>query len=628
MRKAARFNKRLTPKMQRKLAMLFMGIGLAFITLIARIMVINARDGDDYTRIVLNQQQYNSRVVEFKRGDIRDRNGTVLATSQMVYDVILDAKALLENQEDVEPTLAFLKEMFKLDVREIKAHLSSSPSSQYKIVKKGISYKKAKAFEKAYNDEKGHPHLNGLWLEQRYQRMYPYDTLACDVIGFVGGGGSGGCGIEASYNKTLNGLNGRTFGYSGGDSSETSVSKEPVDGCTVVTTIDANLQGIVERHIAAFNQSHTRKGKTGSKNTAVVVMDPNNGEILAEASYPVFDPNKPQDLSSVYSKAQLDAMSASKKNREMNRIWNNFCVSGTYEPGSTFKPFTVASGLETGKLKGDETYECQGVLHVDDHWIHCHHTIGHGVLNIEQAIAQSCNVSLMHMAETIGAEDFSRYQHIFGFGEYTNIDLPGEGDTSGLLFPADKMGAADLATNSFGQNFNVTMTQMAAAFCSLINGGSYYKPHVMKEIRDPSDNLKETADQTVVKKTVSKQTSDRIRQYTKAVVNYGTGINTQIPGYLIGGKTGTAEKLPRGNGNYVLSFIGYAPADDPQVLIYVLIDEPNVKNQEESGLVTGLAHDIMEEAFPYLGIDKQEGADNAAEQMQTYQQQAAAESEQ
>ena len=357
-------------------------------------------------------------------------------------------------------------------------------------------------------------------------------------------------------------------------------------------------------------------------------MDPNNGEILAEASYPVFDPNKPQDLSSVYSKAQLDAMSASKKNREMNRIWNNFCVSGTYEPGSTFKPFTVASGLETGKLKGDETYECQGVLHVDDHWIHCHHTIGHGVLNIEQAIAQSCNVSLMHMAETIGAEDFSRYQHIFGFGEYTNIDLPGEGDTSGLLFPADKMGAADLATNSFGQNFNVTMTQMAAAFCSLINGGSYYKPHVMKEIRDPSDNLKETADQTVVKKTVSKQTSDRIRQYTKAVVNYGTGINTQIPGYLIGGKTGTAEKLPRGNGNYILSFIGYAPADDPQVLIYVLIDEPNVKNQEESGLVTGLAHDIMEEAFPYLGIDKQEGADNAAEQMKTYQQQAATESEQ
>ena len=603
--------------MQRKLAMLFMGIGLAFITLIARIMVINARDGDNYTRIVLNQQQFSSRSVDYKRGDITDRTGTVLATSRQVYDVILDAKALLENQKDVEPTLSFLNEMFGVDIQETKAFISASPTSQYHIVKKGISYDEAQKFTEEYHDSKAHPDLNGLWLEERYQRTYPYKTMACDVIGFMTNDNRGTCGLEASYNQVLNGINGRTFGYSGSESSDTKVSKEPVDGCSIVTTLDVNLQSIVEKHIKAFNKKHAKKNKTGSKNTAVIIMDPNNGEILAEASYPGFDLNKPRDLSSYYTEAQIAQMSDEEKNKALNQLWNNFCVSGTYEPGSTFKPFTVAAGLETGLLKGDEKYECSGVLYVGEHYIHCHNVAGHGEVNVEEAVAESCNVALMQMAETIGAEEFSKYQHIFGFGEYTNIDLPGEGDTNALLYKAEDMGESDLATNSFGQNFNVTMTQMAAGFCSLINGGNYYRPHVMKEIRDAGGNLKESADQTVVKKTVSKATSDQIRKYTKAVVDYGTGTNTQIAGYSIAGKTGTAEKLPRGNGNYVLSYIGYAPANDPQVLIYVLVDEPNVKNQEETGLVTTLAREIMEEAFPYLGIE-QTDKDNAAAGAQHY----------
>ena len=607
-KRAARPNKRFTPKMQRKLAMLFMGIGLAFITLIVRLIVINQRDGASYSRIVLNQQQYNSRTVDFKRGDILDRNGTVLATSQLVYDVILDPKSLLEHQEKVDPTIAFLKEMAEVEPETVKAVLSTSPNSQYKVIKKGLTYDQAKEFEKAYNDEKGHPNLEGLRLEERYQRTYPYDTLACDVIGFASGDNRGSCGLEASYNKTLNGINGRTFGYAGNEISDYMVSKDPVDGSSIVTTLDVNLQGIVEKHIKSFNSLLETEGedgkKAGSLNTAVIIMNPNNGEILAEASYPTFNLNKPDDLSAFYTEEQLKEMDDEQKNQFMNQLWNNFCVSGTYEPGSTFKPFTVAAGLESGAVKGDETYECLGALQVDEHLIHCHNRGGHGTLNVEEAVAQSCNVSLMHMAEAIGPEYFSKYQHIFGFGEYTNIDLPGEGDTSGLLYAAKDMKASDLATNSFGQNFNVTMTQMTAGFASLINGGNYYRPHVVKEIRDSNDNLRESTEQMVEKKTVSKATSDKIREYTEAVVEYGTGTNAQIEGYSIGGKTGTAEKLPRGNGNYIISFIGYAPIDNPQVLIYVLIDEPNVGSQENSALVTGLAHDIMEEAFPYLNIEK------------------------
>ncbi|MBQ6312549.1 MAG: penicillin-binding protein 2, partial [Lachnospiraceae bacterium] len=398
-KRAARPNKRFTPKMQRKLAMLFMGIGLAFITLIVRLIVINQRDGASYSRIVLNQQQYNSRTVDFKRGDILDRNGTVLATSQLVYDVILDPKSLLEHQEKVDPTIAFLKEMAEVEPETVKAVLSTSPNSQYKVIKKGLSYDQAKEFEKAYNDEKGHPNLEGLRLEERYQRTYPYDTLACDVIGFASGDNRGSCGLEASYNKTLNGINGRTFGYAGNEISDYMVSKDPVDGSSIVTTLDVNLQSIVEKHIKSFNSLLETEGedgkKAGSLNTAVIIMNPNNGEILAEASYPTFNLNKPDDLSAFYTEEQLKEMDDEQKNQFMNQLWNNFCVSGTYEPGSTFKPFTVAAGLESGAVKGDETYECLGALQVDEHLIHCHNRGGHGTLNVEEAVAQSCNVSLM-----------------------------------------------------------------------------------------------------------------------------------------------------------------------------------------------------------------------------------------
>ena len=264
----------------------------------------------------------------------------------------------------------------------------------------------------------------------------------------------------------------------------------------------------------------------------------------------------------------------------------------------------MAAGLELGILDGTETYNCTGMMHVGDDDIYCHVKTGHGQETLKQAVENSCNVAMMQIAQKIKEEQFSRYQKLFGFGQYTDIDLPGETDTSGLLYQPEDMDPASLATNSFGQNFNVTMTQLAAAYCSLVNGGDYYQPHVVKQIQDENGNVVDSKDSRVVRKTVSKETSDILKDYMLGVVEEGTGTNAAVEGYDIGGKTGTAEKLPRGNEKYLISFIGYAPQDNPQVVVYVIIDEPNAVSQEDSSLVTTLASDIMKEIFPYLGIKK------------------------
>ena len=443
-------------------------------------------------------------------------------------------------------------------------------------------------------------------MEEDYTRKYPYKTLASDVIGFTTNGNVGSNGIEASYNSILNGTDGREYGYLDEDSGYERTVKEPDNGSTVVSTIDLQLQSIVEQHILEFNEEHKNEATQGegSKNTGVIVMNPQNGEILAEASYPNYDLNNPRDLTKYYTEEQLKKMTDQEKLDTLNDLWNNYCVSNTYEPGSTFKPFTISAGLETGVLTGNENYVCGGVMHVGDHDIHCSNRSGHGPETLKQALENSCNVALMQIGASIGTEEFCRYQRLFGFGEYTGIDLPGEGETSGLLYTPATMDPASLATNAFGQNFNVTMTQMAASFSSLINGGNYYEPHVVKQIQDDNGNVTEYKDPVLVKKTISKETSDIIKDYMLGVVEEGTGASAAVEGYAVGGKTGTAEKLPRGNGKYLVSFIGYAPQENPQVMVYVVIDEPNSAVQANSGYATQLASQIMTDIFPYLGIEK------------------------
>ena len=600
------FRKKFSKNMQKKLVLLFVAIILAFVFLIGRITYINAANGEDYTRIVLDQQQYDSRTIPFKRGDIVDRNGTKMATSERVYNVILDVRVMTSDEDSIEPTIQVLKDCFEIDEEEVRDLIEESPSSRYNILKKGVDYETYKKFEAIDEDDENYPDVAGIWLEEDYVRTYPYNTLASDVIGFTVDGNVGSNGIEASYNNTLNGTDGREYGYLDETSTVERTVKEAVNGDTVVSTIDLQVQSIVEKHILEFNEQHKNEASAGegSKNTAVIVMNPQNGEILAEASYPNYDLNQPRDLTKYYTQETIDAMSDEEQLETLNSLWNNFCVSDTYEPGSTFKPFTIAAGLETGILTGDETYYCGGVLHVGDHDIHCSNRDGHGTQTLKQALENSCNVALMEIGEALGAEEFCRYQELFGFGEYTGIDLPGEGETSGLLYTPENMDAASLATNAFGQNFNVTMTQLAASFCSLINGGNYYEPHVVKQIQDENGNVTENIDPVLVKKTISEETSEVIKDYMLGVVQEGTGSSAAVEGYDIGGKTGTAEKLPRGNGKYLVSFIGYAPQENPEVVVYVVVDEPNVAAQASSSYATELASGIMSEIFPYLGITK------------------------
>ena len=590
--------------MQKKLVSLFLAIVLAFVILVLRITYINASSGSSYTKVVLDQQQYNSRIIPFKRGDIVDRNGTKIATSERVYNVILDVAAMLSDKDNVEPTIRVLNECFGIEEEKVRKVIEETPSSRYSILLKGVDYETSQRFEEIDGDNENYPNVAGIWLEDDYIRRYPYNTLASDVIGFTVNGNLGSNGIEAAYNSILNGADGREYGYLDEDSTFERTVKEPNNGHTVVSTIDLQVQSIVEKHILAFNETYKNGFVTGegSKTTAVIVMNPQNGEILAEASYPNYDLNHPRDLTKYYTEEEIAAMSDEEKLEKYNQLWNNFCVSEFYEPGSTFKPFTIAAGLETGALTGEESYVCGGMLHIGDHDIHCSHREGHGSQSLKRSLENSCNVALMYIGQAIGKEECCRYQKVFGFGEYTGIDLPGE--ALGLLYDVKDMDPASLATNAFGQNFNVTMTQLSAAFCALINGGDYYKPHVVRQIWDENGNLIENKNPVLLKRTISKETSDIVKDYMLGVVQEGTGTKAAVEGYDVGGKTGTAEKQPRGNKKYLVSFIGYAPQENPEVVVYAVIDEPNVAEQASSAYAMQLASDIMKDIFPYLGIQK------------------------
>lgn len=606
------FPKKFPKKMKIKLVGVFTAIVLAFVFLTGRAAALNLTKGDEYQKQVMSQMRRGSQTIPFKRGDILDTNGTALATSERSYNVILDVAGLLETKttyqnKRINATVEALVSAFGLDEPELREILQDQADSRYVILKSNVDYETGRDFQSQVDQNAD---IVCVTLEDSYVRTYPYGTLASDVIGFTSSGNVGTIGLEAYYNSELNGTDGKRTGYLSSGSSSESVIQSPTDGNSIVTTIDANLQAIVEKHILALNdrlRDNDHEGE-GTKNTAVIIMDPNTGAILAEASYPNFDLNNPRDLSEYYTTEEQEAMTDEERLDTLNALWRNFCVSDTFEPGSTMKPFTMAAGFETGKLTGNETYVCTGSYSYEGvaNPVSCIATNGHGTETLKQVLENSCNVGMMQIAEVLGADDFCRYQHLFGFGEYTGIDLPGEGDTSNLLYSADNMQPIDLGTNSFGQNFNVTMTQLAAGFCSLINGGNYYEPYLVKEIRNANGDVVETKTPVLARKTVSQETCDILKDYMYGVVQEGSGTSAQVEGYAIGGKTGTAEKLPRSEGKNLNSFIGYAPQENPEVMIYVIVDEPNLAQQAASYLATGLAADIMEEAFPYLNITKTE----------------------
>lgn len=621
---------RLTKSMRKKLVVLLGIIVTALLVLIGRLFYIHFVSGDRYEKIVLDQQGYSSVTIPYKRGEILDRNLTILATSTDVYNVILDCKVLNSMEKCIEPTIQALTEHFELSEEVIRKNLKDRPNSQYCVLLKKLSYEDVKEFEALLEDKNKGINVAGVWLEKEYIRTYPNDMLAAHVIGFITSGNEGINGLEQYYNDYLNGTNGRKYGYLNADSDYEITVKAAINGQTLVSTIDANIQRIVEEKIMAFNLQYagiklstvvtevTEDGEVientdnaemsfGSEGTAVIVMNPNTGEILAMAQYPSYDLNNPRDLSAYFTAEELAAMTDEELFNAMNEVWKNFCITNTFEPGSTAKPFTVAAGIDSGKILGNETYLCDGLEYIGGFNIHCVVRDGHGMETVADGIIDSCNDVLMQIGAEIGVETFVRYQAIFGFGRKTNIDIYGEARTDTLIYNASNMDPASLATNAFGQNFNVTMVQLATGYCSLINGGNYYQPHLVKQILNDDGTVAKNIDPILVKQTISKETGEYVRDYLNRVVSEGTGGSACVDGYTMGGKTGTAEKLPRGNKKYLVSFIGHAPADNPEVVVYVVIDEPNVPNQAQSSLATRLAKEIFSELLPYMNIFPETG---------------------
>lgn len=616
------FGNRFTVKMQKKLVVLFLMVLLVFAGLSAQLYLITRDNGEEYKQKVLSQQRYDSTTIPFKRGNIVDSNGTVLAVSNKVYNVILDTKILMKKEENLEPTLEALRKCFGIDTAVVRQYIAEHPNSSYYVMAKRMEYEKMSAFQEMTKDPETGASLRGVWFEDEYRREYPNGSLASDVVGFTTNDNVGTYGLEEFYNDELCGINGREYGYLNEDSNLERTTIPARDGNNLHLAIDSNIQSIVEKYLKVYNEEfkdNFRPGN-GAENVGCVIMEVNTGRIIAMADYPGFNLNDPRNTASLIgmpvvdnngvrtgesvTQEILDGLDDAAMYQQLNALWKNFCISYTYEPGSVSKPFTVAAALEDGAIKGTESYNCEGFLHVGDYDISCHQTFGDGTLTVQQGIERSCNVVLMNVAFKLGKDRFVDYQRLFGMGLKTNVDLAGEARTASMVFTKDNIGPTDLATNSFGQSFNATMIQMITGFCSLINGGYYYEPHIVDKITTADGATIENIEPRVLKRTVSQATSDKVREYCNTVVSgeKGTGKTARPAGYMIGGKTGTAETLPRGNDEYVVSFMGYAPVDDPQIAIYVVVDRPNIQYQDNARQATGIVRNVLTEVLPYLNI--------------------------
>ena len=616
------FGNRFTVKMQKKLVVLFLMVLLVFAGLSAQLYLITRDNGEEYKQKVLSQQRYDSTTIPFKRGNIVDSNGTILAVSNKVYNVILDTKILMKKEENLEPTLEALRKCFGIDTAVVRQYIAEHPNSSYYVMAKRMEYEKMSAFQEMTKDPETGASLRGVWFEDEYRREYPNGSLASDVVGFTTNDNVGTYGLEEFYNDELCGINGREYGYLNEDSNLERTTIPARDGNNLHLAIDSNIQSIVEKYLKVYNEEfkdNFRPGN-GAENVGCIIMEVNTGRIIAMADYPGFNLNDPRNTASLIgmpvvdndgvrtgesvTQEILDGLDDAAMYQQLNALWKNFCISYTYEPGSVSKPFTVAAALEDGAIKGTESYNCEGFLHVGDHDISCHQTFGDGTLTVQQGIERSCNVVLMNVAFKLGKDRFVDYQRLFGMGLKTNVDLAGEARTARMVFTKDNIGPTDLATNSFGQSFNATMIQMITGFCSLINGGYYYEPHIVDKITTADGATIENIEPRVLKRTISQATSDKVREYCNTVVSgeKGTGKTARPAGYMIGGKTGTAETLPRGNDEYVVSFMGYAPVDDPQIAIYVVVDRPNIQYQDNARQATGIVRNVLTEVLPYLNI--------------------------
>ena len=663
--------------MRRKTKITYLLVVGVLVALTIRVVYINVANGKEYSEAVVLQMDYNSTDIPYERGEILDRNGNVLANSEKTYSLILEPVNILLTEKGKAATRAAVLEYFDVSGDDFDKHIANE-DSYYEVVLKDLPYTKVKAFEDYCKTDEG-ADVIGVRFETVYKRNYPNGSLACHLLGYTASGNVGQGGIEGYYNDYLNGVDGKTYRYmsgSGGVDSETVAAQ---NGETVVSTIDMNIQKIIEDNITEYMQN------TGAKQIGIIAMDPNNGEILGMASSRTYDPNDPMNTQALRNMTvtvtqeveiegadenadSLISVESAKKNttattersedgtttessteatteqknvkteeveydfskmsdeefhstidgftsdqlyEALNYVWQNYCISDVFEPGSTYKAFTIAGAMEDGVISDGDEFLCDGsqVVVEGESPIYCSYRAGHGMVDVKRALAVSCNDALMQIADKEGPETFDKYQMIFNIGSKTGIDL--EGETTGIKYDVENLNPTELATSSFGQGVTTSMIQMAAGFCSVINGGNYYVPHVVKRLLDSDGNVVENMDPVLVRKTISKEVSDYMKTYLQAVVEEGTGYAAGIEGYTIGGKTGTAEKLPRGNGKYVLSFIGFTPVENPQIMLYIVVDEPHVEDQSGSGAGAKLFNQVMQDLLPYLNVYSTNGDDVA-----------------
>lgn len=559
---------------------------LCMVGLMGRLFFLMVCRSEYYSQMAEDLHQ-RERTIKAARGRILDRNGVVIADNRTVCTV-----SVVHNQiEDREHVVNVLCD--ELGVPEETVRKKVEKYSSREIIKTNVDKKDGDRI-RSYN-------LAGVKVDEDYKRYYPYDSLASRVLGFTGGDNQGIIGLEVEYEKYLKGQDGMilTLSDAAGVEIENAAEDriEPQAGSDLTVSLDVNIQKYAEQ--AAYQVME----KKSANSVSVIIMNPKNGEILAMANVPEFNLNEPFTLITGTANAVESAAGQEPKKQDLlNQMWRNKCINDTYEPGSTFKIVTAAAGLESGVVKLTDRFSCPGFRVVEDRKIRCHKVGGHGGEDFLQGMMNSCNPVLIDVGQRLGVDQYYKYFKQFGLLGKTGIDLPGEAAT--IMHKKENMGLVELATVSFGQSFQITPLQLITTASSVINGGQRVTPHFAIKSQSPKTGSVHEFNFPLGDRILSEETSETMRYVLEQVVAEGSGKNAKVEGYRIGGKTATSEKLPRSLKKYISSFVGFAPADDPQVIALITIDEP--EGIYYGGTIAApVIGDIFENILPYLGIDRE-----------------------
>ncbi len=566
---------------KKKILVVFICAALILFGLIGRLVWLMVFDAEYYQELAQDLHE-REREIKAARGEIVDRNGVVLAANRTVCTISV-IHSQIEDEDLVTEVLCSELGLEESEVRKKVEKVSSMEKIQTNV-------------DKETGDRIRKYDLAGVKVDEDYKRYYPFDDLASRVLGFTGGDNQGIIGLEVKYEDYLKGTNGTILTVTDARGVELDgVAEdriEPVAGETLQVSLDYNMQAYCQQ--VAENVMEEKQAEAVS----ILLMNPQNGEIYAMVNVPEFDLNNPYELNTGVDE---NSLSDEELQDQLNQMWRNRCINDTYEPGSTFKIITASACLEEGVVSLDDTFVCPGYRIVEDRKIRCHKVGGHGQETFVQGIQNSCNPVFMDIGLRLGADRFYDYFEKFGLLKLTNVDLPGEAGT--IMHKKEDIGTVELATMTFGQSFQVTPIQMAVTVSSIINGGTRVTPHVAAAVLDENGEKIETFDYDSEKGIVSEETSETMRMLLESVVSEGSGKNAYIEGYSIGGKTATSQTLPRSANKYISSFIGFAPADDPQILGMVIIHDP--KGVYYGGTIAApVLRDIYDNVLPYLGIEK------------------------